>query len=367
MSLPSELPGIGSTAQRLRQNPRFDPVAAGLGPEDYFVWTRFDGQTTLKDLILMTGLATPRALDIVRKLRALGAILLPNETAPPKPPAAAPAPPAAPARSRPDTDSAPTIERTFDDKQTTRTPASDLRGDITLTADEEAGLREQVELTSEERMRIFAMHRRVQSEDVLAVFGVRDPADKKALKRAYFALSKEFHPDRFYGKRTGTFAARLNAIFEAISIGYAELTDDRARRPSPPGMSPPPQSPHDHAADLFDRACQAEVSGDRAGALRLFAAALRLDAPAKYLRRAARCAMQTGESAIALEYAKKAANLEPNDPSTARVLAQAFKAVGKLADAEEVLVLALMIKTENDQLAKEMQADLAEVRRLVAR
>jgi tetratricopeptide (TPR) repeat protein len=353
MSLPSELPEIGSIAQRLRQNPRFDPVAAGLGPEDYFVWTRFDGQTTLKDLILMTGLATPRALDIVRKLRALGAILLPNETIPPKPFAPPPPPPK--------------VEVPLEEKKTTRVAASDLRGDITLSADEEAALRENVELTVEERMRIFAMHRRVQAEDVLAVFGVADAADKKALKRAYFALSKEFHPDRFYGKRTGSFGARLNEIFEAMSLGYAILTDERAKRPSPPGVSPPPQSPHDHAADLFDRACQAEVSGDRAGALRLFAAALRLDAPAKYLRRAARCAMQSGEHAIALEYAKKAANLEPNDPSTARVLAQAFKAAGKLEDAEETLVLALMIKTENDQLAKELHADLAEVRRLAAR
>ncbi|MCA9676320.1 MAG: hypothetical protein KC464_14880, partial [Myxococcales bacterium] len=79
MSVPSELPDIGSTSQRLRQNPRFDPVSAGVGPEDYFVWTRFDGATTLKDLILMTGLDTSRAVDIVRRLRGLGAVLLPGE------------------------------------------------------------------------------------------------------------------------------------------------------------------------------------------------------------------------------------------------------------------------------------------------
>ena len=28
-----------------------------------------------------------------------------------------------------------------------------------------------------------------------------------ALKRAYFKLSKDIHPDRFYGKRLGSFAS----------------------------------------------------------------------------------------------------------------------------------------------------------------
>lgn len=323
MTVPSELPDIGSTAQRLRQNPGFDPARGGVGPEEYFVWTRFDGATTVRDLILMTGLPTPRAIEIVRRLRALGAILLPDE--------------------RPE-------------QVASRTSVEVV-----------SALTEAIDLGADERERILAMHRRIATGDALAILGVGDATDKKAIKRAYFALSKEFHPDRFYGKRTGTFGARLDAIFEAVNKAYAELTDERARRASTlPGYAAA-QSPTDHAADLFDRACQAEVSGDLAGAMRLFASALRLDAPARYLRRAARCALSARATDAALEYARKAANLEPNDPSTARVLAQAFKAAGKLDDAEEVLVLALMIKTENDQLSHEMQSDLAEIRRLGGR
>lgn len=326
MTVPSELPGIGSTAQRLRQNPGFDPVAGGIGPEEYFVWTRFDGATSVKDLIMMTGLPEPRAIEIVRRLRALGAILLPDEKA----------------------------------DQVVRPPARTAAG-----TDRPAT--EAVDVAVEERDRILAMHARVQKGDPLAILGVADATDKKAIKRAYFALSKEFHPDRYFGKRTGSYGAQLDAIFEAINKAYAALTDGRARRASSvPGHAAAP-SPTDHAADLFERACQAEVSGDLAGALRLFASALRLDAPARYLRRAARCALAAKDTPLALEYAKKAANLDPNDPSTARVLAQAFRAVGKLDDAEEVLVLALMIKSENDQLRHEMQSDLAEIRRLSSR
>ena len=375
MSVPNELPDIGSTAQRLRQNPRFDPVASGVGPEEYFVWTRFDGATTLKDLILMTGFATPKAVDIVRKLRTLGAILLPAE----KPEAVAArvragmGGPAAPApgggvRTRSDSESVPTTERRFDEERpTTRVSASSI-----ISPEDAAAMAEDVEIALPERDRILTMHRRIRGGEALAILGVSDAADRKAIKRAYFALSKEFHPDRFYGRRTGSFAARLTEVFEAISAAYAELSGDRPRRSTSSGgyaaVSPgSTQSPADHAADLFERACQAEVSGNLAGALQLFAQALRIEAPAKYLRRAARCALAAKEIRVSLEYAKKAANLEPNDPSTARLLAQVFKAAGKLGDAEEVLVLALMIKTENDQLSHELQADLAEVRRLASR
>jgi hypothetical protein len=353
MSVPPELPDIGSTAQRLRQNPRFDPVASGVGPEEYFVWTRFDGATTLKDLIVMTGFPTPKAVDIVRKLRAIGAILLPGEVAPPK--VAPRRTPPQGVRARPDSDQA--IE-----KPTTRVAAAAV-----ISPEDAKAMAEDVEISLEERDRILTMHRRIRADDALVILGVADRADKKAVKRAYFQLSKDFHPDRFYGKRTGSFKMRLDDIFQAINAAYAELSDDkpRGRRPSTP--APSSSSPIDHAAEVFDRACQAEVSGDLEGALRLFAQALRLDAPPRYLRRAARCALAARDTRTALEYAKKAANLEPNDPSTARLLAHAFKAAGKLADAEETLVLALMIKTENDQLVHELQADLAEVRRLSTR
>src|SRR5262245_34901579 len=84
MTVPAEIPDVGSTAQRLVQSPTFDPTKAGFGTEDYFVWSRFDGTTTVKDLILMTGLPVDRVVDIVRKLRRLGAIVAP--TSPIEPP-----------------------------------------------------------------------------------------------------------------------------------------------------------------------------------------------------------------------------------------------------------------------------------------
>jgi tetratricopeptide (TPR) repeat protein len=127
-----------------------------------------------------------------------------------------------------------------------------------------------------------------------------------------------------------------------------------------------PQTPQEYAAELFDRACQLEVSGDALGAMKLFAAAVRMDAQPRYLRRAASCALQARQPKSAVEYAKKAYSASPNDVSAARLLAAAFKAAGKLSDAEEVLVMAMAIKSENDVLTAELRNDLVEVRRLLA-
>ncbi|MBE7454836.1 MAG: hypothetical protein HS111_39995, partial [Kofleriaceae bacterium] len=48
--VPPAIPDVGATTQRLAQNPRFDPMKAGFGTEEYYVWSRFDGATSLKDL-----------------------------------------------------------------------------------------------------------------------------------------------------------------------------------------------------------------------------------------------------------------------------------------------------------------------------
>jgi Flp pilus assembly protein TadD len=100
--------------------------------------------------------------------------------------------------------------------------------------------------------------------------------------------------------------------------------------------------------------------------MKLFAAAVRIDPQTRYLRRAASCALAAAQPKSAVEYAKKAQTQAPDDPSSARLLAAAFRAAGKLADAEEVLVMAMALKSENDVLTAELRNDLNEVRRQLA-
>jgi curved DNA-binding protein CbpA len=222
-------------------------------------------------------------------------------------------------------------------------------------------------LTDAQRRQILAMARLLDKRDPWALLGVPQSADAKTLKRAYFRLSKDIHPDRFYGRPLGSFAARLTTVFEALNRAYERLTNPDKSGAYNIGqpIAETAQSPEEYAAELFERGCALEVTGDALEAMKLFSAAIRLDGQTKYLRRSATCALAAGQPRTALEHAKKAQTRSPSDPSLARLLATAFKACGKLADAEEVLVMAMALKSENDALGTELRNDLAEVRRLL--
>lgn len=74
------------------------------------------------------------------------------------------------------------------------------------------------------------------------ILGVPADADRKALKRAYFALSKEFHPDRYFRKNLGGFQAPLERVFKKIVEAYELLSDPMARaeiEKSLASMAPP--------------------------------------------------------------------------------------------------------------------------------
>lgn len=375
--VPVEIAGIGSTQQKLRVSPGFDPLKAAVGPEEYFILSRIDGSQSLRDVLFASGLPIVRAVQAITKLRSLGALLLPGETAAP---IAMPTPKPAVPQPQPKTGTAPfPAVATRPPAAPQRTPSSSMTEQPVLTHDlrlvdatreEQAALAENVEMAEGERRLILAMARVVN--DPWALLGIPPGSDPKMVKRAYFTLSKAIHPDRYFGKRLGTFAQRTNAVFEATSRAYAQLSrTDKHRSPTGTGgyvtteAQQQPQTPQEYAAELFDRACQLEVGGNALGAMKLFAAAVRVAPHIRYLRRAASCALAAEQPRSAVEYAKKAHTLAPNDPSSARLLAASFRAAGKLVDAEEVLVMAMALKSENDVLAAELRNDLAEVRRLL--
>lgn len=79
------------------------------------------------------------------------------------------------------------------------------------------------------------------------------------------------------------------------------------------------------------------------------------------------CALSAGQIPTAEEFARKGVAVDPMDVSMQRLLGQAFREAGKLAEAEEVLVMAMAIRTENDVLGAELRNDLDHVRRLIGR
>ena len=50
-------------------------------------------------------------------------------------------------------------------------------------------------------------------------------SEPKAVKRAYFKLSKEFHPDRYFRKEIGNYNERLERIFKKVLEAHEMLSD----------------------------------------------------------------------------------------------------------------------------------------------
>lgn len=61
------------------------------------------------------------------------------------------------------------------------------------------------------------------------ILGVARDADPKAIKQAYFGLSKVFHPDRYFRRNLGPYAPRVERIFKKVLEAYELLSDPATR------------------------------------------------------------------------------------------------------------------------------------------
>jgi curved DNA-binding protein CbpA len=77
------------------------------------------------------------------------------------------------------------------------------------------------------------------------ILGVAIDADVKAIKKAYFGLSKQFHPDRYFRRNLGPFAECLERCFKKILEAYELLSDPatRAEVQRELASSAPPEEP----------------------------------------------------------------------------------------------------------------------------
>ena len=61
------------------------------------------------------------------------------------------------------------------------------------------------------------------------ILGVPRDADARTIKKAYFALSKRLHPDRYFRRRIGAFAPLIDACFKKLLEAYELLSDPTTR------------------------------------------------------------------------------------------------------------------------------------------
>jgi curved DNA-binding protein CbpA len=85
-------------------------------------------------------------------------------------------------------------------------------------------LEEDVEIPAERRRVILDAFYRLDSVTHYQLLHVEPTADKRAIKNAYFEVVNVFHPDRYFGKRLGSYKPKLERLFARLTEAHDALT-----------------------------------------------------------------------------------------------------------------------------------------------
>ncbi|MDH3727575.1 MAG: DnaJ domain-containing protein [Myxococcales bacterium] len=86
-----------------------------------------------------------------------------------------------------------------------------------------------VDLPDDIQKQVLEAFRRADRLNHYERLGVATDADSKEIRKAYFALSKTFHPDAYYGKQLGSFQPKMEVVFRKITDSYEAVGRPKKR------------------------------------------------------------------------------------------------------------------------------------------
>ena len=208
-----------------------------LDSRQAFVLTRADGQLSVAELCMITGFGERETLKVLQYLVGLGALILEEaegerrmirltEERRPRTTEPEPAPVAPPFEGVEPADAA-WLQRKgvagFVPGLPGRLAGRTKYGNFAF---DPVQLREDVELTIEQRKEILFIEANLSKFDHFELFEIEPTIDRGDLRRAYFAFSKRFHPDTVFRREIGSFGDRIEIIFKHGTEVYEALSSD---------------------------------------------------------------------------------------------------------------------------------------------
>ena len=216
-----------------RLGPEVDPARLVLTPAEGYLLSRIDGRTSWDQLRQIGGLPSREVDRCLERWLSEGVLVVDGAQA------------ARPAKATP--------------KSTDAAPARGAQASAPEHPDLDASL--DISLELQRRILDFAGRLDAPYHEIL---GVPRDADRKALRHAYFQLSKELHPDRYFRRKLGPFAKRLERVFGKVVEAYELLSDPTARAEIERSLAA--ATPPDAAVRAPAAGAEAEAAPDRAGA-----------------------------------------------------------------------------------------------------
>jgi curved DNA-binding protein CbpA len=210
--------------------PGVDIYKLPLSTLEGFVLSRVDGAASVEDISIMSGIDMDQVLSILTRLADLGAVELSwlgaraRRTGNNRQPAVTPGTNRQPAvtsgtnRQPIVPGRAPEPVAAPDAHFAPRTPRFDPSENDSA-----------VQIPVESRRRISNAFLAMEGMNLYQVLGLPRSADKKAIRNAYFELSKLFHPDAYFGRELGSFKGKMEAVFKRLTEAYDTLGKAKRR------------------------------------------------------------------------------------------------------------------------------------------
>jgi len=84
-------------------------------------------------------------------------------------------------------------------------------------------------ITPGQQARIDLLYDALEKATYYEILQISKDAPGKAIKRAYYKLSREFHPDRFFRRELGPYKPKLEQVFAKVNEAYRVLSEDQSR------------------------------------------------------------------------------------------------------------------------------------------
>jgi curved DNA-binding protein CbpA len=195
-----------------------------LTPVEAFVLSQLDGATEIAEVAIVTNLDEREARRVIQRLEELGAIETGVESQ--RNPGSGKAKALDPRR---DEGGSSVVEEHFRPVAVMKPRAVVPAPPPPEALPPAPPAQEDIDLDEERRAQIDDLHARLDSLSHYQLLHIDPKAERKVIKEAYFRIIPVFHPDKYFGKKVGSYKKKLERVFERLTQAYEVLTRAQKR------------------------------------------------------------------------------------------------------------------------------------------
>jgi len=178
--------------------PSLDPNAnisgLALSPKDAFVLSRVDGNLSLDKISSISGIALDEIIEIFKRLAAEGVVKFSKAM------------------------------------HTSEIGKPKEKLSILEQLEEDEHYDNLSKIPREVRREVLMLEEELETINYYDLLKVAKGATNERIKKSYFKMSRDYHPDRFFGKEIGVYKKKFEKIFNTITSAFETLSDKKARQ-----------------------------------------------------------------------------------------------------------------------------------------